>query len=112
MNSFTERYDATVTNLDNQLSTLIDSGSDLDLEKNGDVLSISFDDGSKFIITPNSPVSQLWVSANYEGHRLNFNEANQQWYDEKSGEEFTAYLSRLLIEKLNTPITLSLSAND
>ena len=106
MNSFTDRYDATVTNLDNQLSDLIDSGLDFDIEKNGDVLSIIFEDGSKFIITPNSPVSQLWVSANYEGHRFNFDEAGQQWMDEKSGEEFLTYFSRLLSEKLSKEILL------
>ena len=106
MNSFTDRYDATVTNLDNQLSDLIDSGSDFDIEKNGDVLSVIFEDGSKFIITPNSPVSQLWVSANYEGHRFNFDEATQQWLDEKSNEEFSIYLSRLFTEKLDKNITL------
>lgn len=106
MDSFTNRYDTAVSRLDNALSAFIDSGSEFDTEKNGDVLSVIFDDGSKFIITPNSPVSQLWVSANYEGHRFNFDEARQQWIDEKSGEIFEAYLGRLLSEKLGQSISL------
>jgi CyaY protein len=108
MNSFIHQYDTTVRKLDDELSALIDSGADFDLEKNGDVLSIIFDDGSKFIISPNSPVNQLWVSANYEGHRFNFVEARSAWIDEKSNEEFGAYLSRLFTEKLDEPITLSI----
>lgn len=104
MNSFTDRYDFTIKNLDDKLSALIDSGSEFDVEMNGDVLSVIFEDGSKFIISPNSPVSQLWVSANYEGHRFNFDEAKQQWIDEKSSEEFPKYLSRLLSDKLGDEI--------
>ena len=96
MNSFTNQYDTTIRSLDDALSSLIDSGSDFELEKNGDVLVLIFTDGSKFIISPNSPVSQLWVSANYEGHRFNYDEATSSWRDEKSQEEFLAYLSRLL----------------
>jgi iron donor protein CyaY len=109
--TFTQNYDSTIRKLDDELSALIDSGLEFDLEKNGDVLSIIFDDESKFIITPNAPVSQLWVSANYEGHRFNFDESRLQWFDEKSGEEFEVYLSRLLSEKLNIPIILPLSSN-
>ncbi len=106
MNSFTQHYDTTIQNLDDDLSSLIDTGSDFELEKNGDVLTIIFEDDSKFIISPNSPVSQLWVSANYEGHRFNFNEERSAWFDEKSGEEFLIYLSRLLSEKLIENISL------
>ncbi len=106
MNSFTQQYDNTIQSLDDALSSLIDSGSDFELEKSGDVLVIIFTEGSKFIISPNSPVSQLWVSANYEGHRFNFDEAKQAWYDEKSNEEFLTYLRRLLSEKLSEEISL------
>jgi CyaY protein len=98
--NFTQRYDTTIERLDNDLSEMIDSGSDFELEKNGDVLSVMFEDGSKFIISPNSPVSQLWVSANYEGHRFNFDEAKESWIDEKTGEEFMTYIMRLISAKL------------
>ncbi len=108
MNSFTQRYDSTVQKLDDQLSVLIDSGSEFDIEKTGDVLTVIFEDDSKFIITPNSPVNQLWVSANYEGHRFSFDEAKQQWLDEKSGEEFSIYLNLLFSKKLDKAIALSL----
>ncbi len=106
MTSFTQNYDSTIQKLDDSLSALIDSGSDFDLEKNGDVLSIIFEDDSKFIISPNSPVSQLWVSANYEGHRFNFDEGKSVWQDEKSGEEFLTYISRLLSTILSEDISL------
>jgi len=106
MTSFTQNYDFTIQKLDDRLSALIDAGSEFDLEKNGDVLSIIFEDDTKFIISPNSPVNQLWVSANYEGHRFNFDEANSLWYDEKSQEEFLSYLGSLLSEKLSAEIVL------
>ena len=98
--NFTEHYYTTISTLDDRLSTLIDSGSDLEFERSGDVLTIIFSDGAKFIVTPNSPVNQLWVSANYEGHRFNFDGARLAWIDEKTGQEFHTYMSRLLSDKL------------
>jgi len=107
MTSFTQNYDSTISKLDDRLSALIDSGFDFELEKNGDVLVIIFEDNSKYIISPNSPVSQLWVSANYEGHRFNFEESKSTWHDEKTGEELLRYLSRLFSEKMSKSISLS-----
>ena len=104
--TFTQQYDYTILNLDNILSSLIDSGLDFDLEKNGDVLTIIFPDNAKFIISPNSPVNQLWVSANYEGHRFDFDGAQLVWIDEKTGQEFHEYFSRLLSDKLGQEVEM------
>jgi CyaY protein len=104
--NFIDHYNNTITTLDNKLSSLIDGDSDLDVERSGDVLTISFSDGAKFIISPNSPVNQLWVSANYEGHRFNFDGGKRFWIDEKTGQEFHVYISRLLSDKLGEEISV------
>jgi CyaY protein len=104
--NFSEHYDATTSALDDRLSALIDSGSDLEFEKSGDVVTIIFPDKSKFIVSPNSPVNQLWVSANYEGHRFNFDGARLAWIDEKTGQEFHEYMSRLLSDKLSAEVSV------
>jgi iron donor protein CyaY len=104
--NFIEHYDTTVNALDDRLSTLIDGGNDFEFEKSGDNLVVIFPDGAKFIISPNSSVNQLWVSANYEGHRFNFDGARLAWVDEKTGQEFHEYMSRLLSDKLGEELAV------
>jgi len=104
--NFTQHYDDTISDLDERLSVLIDKGADLEFEKSGEVLTIIFPDKAKFIISPNSPVNQLWVSANYEGHRFDFDGAQLVWIDEKTGQEFHEYFSRLLSDKLGQEVEM------
>src|SRR5688572_7569342 len=72
--NFSQRYDETSRMLESRLTDLIDNGSEFDLERAGDVLTIEFENGDKIIITPNSPVEQLWISAEYQGHRFNWSD--------------------------------------
>src|SRR4051812_21218846 len=103
---FGKQYESTMTELDTKLSALIDSGEDFDLERSGDVMKILFEDGEQFIITPQSPTSQLWLSANYAGHRFNWSDEKSDWTNEKTGERFTNELSYLLGNKLEKAIEL------
>jgi CyaY protein len=101
---FSQNYDATIRALEETLSQLIDSGSDFDFSRSGDVLAIEFADGEKIIVTPQAPMEQLWVSANYSGHRFNWN--GDEWVSEKGGEEFTAFLARIISERIGEKIVL------
>ena len=101
---FSKNYDATIRALDARLSDLIDSGLAFDLERKGDVLNVEFEDGEKIVITPQSPLEQLWISANYAGHRFNWN--GTEWTHEKSGETLTSFLASLLSQKLGMHVTL------
>jgi iron donor protein CyaY len=103
---FGKQYENTIKELDTKLSALIDSGEEFDLERSGDVMKIIFEDGEQFIITPQSPTSQLWLSANYAGHRFNWSEEASDWTNEKTGGRFTNELSYLLGNKLEKAIEL------
>jgi iron donor protein CyaY len=107
MNYFTQRYDATISDLETKLGNVIDEGTDFDFEKNGDVLTIEFESGERFIISPNSPVEQLWVSANYMGLRFNWSDEANDWIHEKDGEPVTLFLSKAISEKVGKSVSLS-----
>ncbi|HWF44946.1 MAG TPA: iron donor protein CyaY [Candidatus Kapabacteria bacterium] len=104
MSQFSLHYDSTIRELERKLGDLIDDGAEFDIERNGDVLVIEFEDGEKIVITPQAPMEQLWVSANYAGHRFNWSE--DKWKNEKGSEEFIGFLSRVLSEKLGSPIEI------
>ncbi|HEY3876432.1 MAG TPA: iron donor protein CyaY [Candidatus Kapabacteria bacterium] len=105
MHTFSQNYDETIRSLESRLSTLIDDGSEFDFTRMGDVLTIEFENDEKIVITPQAPMEQLWVSANYAGHRFNWN--GSHWQHEKSGESFSQFLSNALSEGLGTPVDLS-----
>jgi iron donor protein CyaY len=72
-------------------------------EKNG-VLNVLFDDGSaKFVFTPNTPVRQVWISAQSTSFKLEWNDAAAAFTLPRTGENLRILTERLLREQLNDP---------
>jgi iron donor protein CyaY len=95
--NFSQHYDSTIRNLEEKLSDLIDTGAAFDMERKGDVLDIEFEDGEKIVITPQAPLEQLWVSADYAGHRFIWNDG---WKNEKDGASIEEFLNTILLRRL------------
>lgn len=72
-------------------------------EKNG-VLNVLFDDGSaKFVFTPNTPVRQVWISAQSTSFKLEWNDAAHAFTLPRTGEDLRTLTERLLREQLADP---------
>ncbi|HEY4008619.1 MAG TPA: iron donor protein CyaY [Acidobacteriaceae bacterium] len=72
-------------------------------EKNG-VLNVIFDDDSaKFVFTPNTPVRQVWISAQSTSFKLEWNDAARAFILPRTGEDLRSLTERLLREQLNNP---------
>ncbi|MBB5064845.1 iron donor protein CyaY [Granulicella mallensis] len=72
-------------------------------EKNG-VLNVLFeDDSAKFVFTPNTPVRQVWISAQSTSFKLEWNETAKAFTLPKTGEDLRTLTERLLREHLNNP---------
>lgn len=77
-------------------------------EKNG-VLNVLFEDESaKFVFTPNTPVRQVWISAQSTSFKLEWSETAKAFTLPKTGEDLRTLTERLLREHLNNP-SISLS---
>jgi iron donor protein CyaY len=86
-----------------------DSGSAFEFEDNNGVMNIIFENGTaKFVVTPNTPVRQIWISAQATSFKLEFSEATGSFALPRTGEDLKTLTQRLLREHLNDPsITLS-----
>jgi CyaY protein len=104
MTDFSRNYDDTIRDLEGKLEALIDSGIEFDFSRSGDVLAIEFDSGEKIIITPQAPTEQLWISANYAGHRFNW--LDFEWRNEKGGQELSKFLAEALSLQLGTEVEI------
>lgn len=104
MPSFSQNFDTTIRSLEQKLSAFIDAGYEFDFTRSGDVLTIEFDSKEKIVITPQAPMEQLWISANYAGHRFNWKGA--EWQNEKTGEPLDRFVGMILSEKFGTSIDI------
>ena len=80
-----------------------------EVEDNNGVMNILFEDGSsKFVVTPNTPIRQIWISALATSFKLEWSEPAKAFVLPKTGEPLIPLVQRLLREHLgDDSITLA-----
>jgi len=61
---------------------LVDA-DDVDLERAGDVITLTFKDKKKCVINTQRPTRQLWLAANARAWHFNYDASSKKWIDEK-----------------------------
>ena len=80
-----------------------DAGFEVE-EQNG-VLNVLFEEPpGKFVITPNTPVRQIWISALSTSFKLAWSEAKKAFVLEKTGETLKEVMSRVVSQQLGTQV--------
>ena len=75
--------------------------ADFEVEDNAGALHISVEDPpGKFVISPNSPVRQIWISALSTSFKLDWSEKVHDFVLTKSGEGLKKLVNRLMNEQL------------
>jgi len=90
--------------LESLKQSLIDAEEDggFETEDNNGVLNVLFADGAaKFVFTPNTPVRQIWISAQSTSFKLDWSEPASAFVLPKTGEPLKRLTERLLREHLN-----------
>jgi len=78
-----------------------ESDADFEVEEQNGVLNITFDEPpSKFVLTPNAPVRQIWISALSTSFKLDWDDATQTFVLAKTGESLKPLVARLITEHL------------
>jgi iron donor protein CyaY len=98
-NAFRKNAEARLEAL-NQSLMKAEESVDLEVEDQAGALHISFDDGSKFVISANSPMRQIWISALATSFKLDWSEASNDFVLQKTGEILRILVARLINEKL------------
>lgn len=82
------------------------SGIDADFElKEGGVLEVEFDDGSKIIVNRHGAAREIWVAARSGGFHFRWDGA--AWRNTRDGSELFAALSKLVSAQSGTGVILS-----
>ena len=106
--TFRRESDNALYSLKQSIITAEEDSESFEVEDNNGVLNIVFENGSsKFVLTPNTPVRQIWISAQSTSYKLEWSDASRSFVLPKTGEELKPLAQRLLREHLGDPtITL------
>jgi iron donor protein CyaY len=106
--TFRRESDLALEALKQSLISAEDDDGTFEFEDNNGVMNIIFENGSsKFVITPNTPIRQVWISAIATSFKLEWSESAHAFTLTKTGEDLKTLTQRLLREHLQDPeITL------
>jgi len=104
---FQRKADAAFEQLKKRLLTAGDA-FDFDVEGESGKLEILFEDPeeTRFVISPNTPVREIWISALSTSFKLGWSETKNVFVLDKTGEDLVALISRVISEQLGTQVTL------
>ncbi len=98
-NDFRKRAESALGTLKKSLIAA-ENSADLEVEDQAGALHISFEDGSRFVISPNAPVRQIWISALATSFKLDWSETEQDFVLQKTGEKLKPLVARLINQQL------------
>jgi iron donor protein CyaY len=98
-NDFRKRSDQAFTDLKQALITAEES-ADFEVEDQAGALHVSFEEGTRFVISPNAPVRQIWISALSTSFKLDWSDADHDFVLQKTGEKLKPLVARLINQQL------------
>jgi frataxin len=104
---FRRKCDAALQSLRQRLLQLGDEQG-FEVEGQGEKLEVLFEEPEevRFVISPNTPVRQIWISALSTSFKLGWSEQSSAFVLEKTGETLPQLMGRILTEQLGTPVTV------
>jgi CyaY protein len=104
--TFQLRCDAAMDDLFEALSTAADAHG-FDVDHNAGTITIEFDEPkAKFVVSPNSPVRQIWLSALTRSFKFEWNEGRGAFALTDSGATLKQTLAEAVGTQLGEPVTL------
>ena len=80
-----------------------DDDAGFEVEEQNGVLNVVFEaPPGKFVITPNTPVRQIWISALSTSFKLDWNETEDAFVLPRTGEHLMALVDRLIADHLES----------
>lgn len=77
----------------------------LDIQLAGDVLTIAFADGGRFVINAHSAAGQIWMAAGTTAWHFD-REDDGRWVARRTGDELMQTVARVVGDRLGTRISL------
>lgn len=99
---FRRKADTALSSLTKSLY-VAEADSDFEVEERDGALHISFDEPpGRFVISPNAPVRQIWISALSTSFKLDWSDSANDFVLAKTGESIKPLIARLINEQMGS----------
>jgi iron donor protein CyaY len=104
---FRRKADAAFDDLKRRLLTLGDEHG-FDVEGESGKLEVIFEEPeeAKFVVSPNTPVREIWISALSTSFKLAWSDSKSAFVLEKTGENLLQVMSRVVSQQLGQQVQL------
>jgi iron donor protein CyaY len=104
---FQRKADAAFEELKRRLLALGDAHG-FDVEGESGKLEVIFEEPeeAKFVISPNTPVREIWISALSTSFKLGWSDARNSFVLEKTGENLHDVMGRVISKQLGEQVTV------
>ena len=104
--TFQKRADSALEALRDALYDAEENGG-FEVDESGGALQITFEEPlAKFVISPNAPVHQIWISALSTSFKLDWSDDLGEFVLHKTGETLKPLMARLISEQTGAPVSL------
>jgi len=104
---FQRKADSAFEVLKKRLLALADEHG-FDVEGESGKLEVIFEEPeeAKFVISPNTPIREIWISALSTSFKLGWSEVKNTFVLEKTGEDLFGVMNRVISQQLGTTVKL------
>jgi iron donor protein CyaY len=104
---FQRKADSAFEELKKRLLVVADEHG-FDVEGESGKLEVIFEEPeeAKFVVSPNTPIREIWISALSTSFKLGWSEAKHAFVLEKTGEDLFQVMNRVVSQQLGTQVTL------
>lgn len=100
---YLDRAEAALAAIEQACDRLNDAtDADLDNQRVGGMITISFANGSQLIVNLQKPLQEIWLAARSGGYH--YRHDGNAWVDTKTGEEFFSNLTREATRQAGQPL--------
>lgn len=78
---------------------------DIEVSRQGNVLTITFENGSQIIVNSHAAAKEIWMAARSGG--FHYRRVEDRWIDSRDGSEFWASVSRAASQQAGAIVTLA-----
>jgi iron donor protein CyaY len=102
---FQKKADAAFDDLKRRMLKLGDQHG-FDVEGESGKLEVIFEDPepAKFVVSPNTPIREIWISALSTSFKLGWSESRNAFVHEKTGEDLHAVMSRVISQQIGVQV--------
>jgi CyaY protein len=102
---FQRKADAAFEDLKRRLLVIGDMHG-FDVEGESGKLEVIFEEpeDAKFVVSPNTPVREIWISALSTSFKLGWSDSRNAFVHEKTGEDLYGVMSRVVSQQLGTQV--------